>query len=96
MNPLAIFNIVKIAYGAVKIGQILWNLPKLYRFGKQFGPVAEEMILKREMPSGQHSRAFLHATADLLRSQLIDFPGVDEKAIADKIDEFTAELEKAA
>lgn len=80
----------------VKLGKIFWNAPALYRFAKHFGPVAKDLITNHRLPSGPESQKFLRDTAVLLRTEIVDFPGVDEQLLADKMEELAIELDEAA
>jgi len=77
----------------IKFGKILWALPKFYAFAKKFGPVAEDVIKNQKLPSGKQSQEFLRATAALLRTEIIDFPGVDEELIAQKFETLALDME---
>lgn len=80
----------------VKIGKFLWNAPKIYKFVKRFGNIADFVLREHRLPNGPERLAFLNATAELVRAQIVDFPGVDEEELAKKIEEFALELESAA
>ena len=95
MSLAAIFNLILRVGALVRVGKIIWNLPKLYRFAKRFGHVADSLMKERRLPNGPESQEFLRATADLMRADIVDFPGVDEVEIANRLEIMAAELEAA-
>ena len=95
MNLGAIFAILAKAGAILKVGKIIWNLPKLYRFGKRFGAVAGTILREQRLPNGPETQEFLRATADLMRAKIVDFPNLDEDEIAERLESLAAELEAA-
>lgn len=93
MNPLAIFTVLTKIGAVVRFGKILWALPKFYQFAKKFGPVANDVLKNKRLPNGSESVEFLNATANLLKTGAVDFPGVDEDEIAKKLETLAAEIE---
>lgn len=93
MNPLAIFTVLAKAGAVLKFGKILWALPKFYSFAKKFGPVAGDIIKNQKLPNGKQSQEFLRATAALLRTEVIDFPGVDEELLAQKFETLALDID---
>lgn len=77
----------------VKIGKFLWNAPKIFRFFKKFKAVFLELLAEKRLPENAESVEFLKASAELLRSKIIDFPGIEEDDVAKVIEEFANELE---
>lgn len=90
MNP---FAILKLVTAAISVGKLFWNAGKVIRYFKTVGPIASHIVTQRRTPSACESKEFLHATGELIRSGIIDFPGVDEAAIADAIEAVDAEIE---
>ena len=92
MNLAGVFALIMRAGAVLKIGKILWNLPKIIRFVRTFKEVAKDLFASRRLPTSSESEQFLLASADLVRAQIIDFPGIDEDQLAEKLEEFAAEV----
>jgi len=93
---IAFLNLVSKLGLVLKVGQVLWNSAKLYRFAKNFGKVAKDIINEKRLPKSAEAQEFLGAAAELLRAGIVDFPGVDEKDLAAKLEQLALEMDAAA
>lgn len=96
MNPLAIFSLLSRLGVILKVGQVIWNLPKLYKFARNFGAIASDVFKNNRLPKNSEAQEFLYASAELLRAGIVDFPGVDEKDLAAKMEQLAIEMDAAA
>lgn len=92
----AVFALLSRVWLVLKVGKILWNLPKLYRFSKRFGFIASEVVKEQRLPNRPESQEFLRSIAELMRAQIIDFPNLDEDELAEKFEQLANEMEQAA
>lgn len=90
---MQIITVLAKAGAVLKVGKFLWNAPKIFRFFKKFKLVFLELLAEKRLPENAESVEFLKASAELIRSKIIDFPGVEEDDVAKVIEEFALELE---
>ncbi len=89
MNPFAIFKVVM---GAISLGKLFWNGGKLIRFFKTVGPIVSNIVTEHRKPTSCEMKEFLHATAVIIRSGVVDIPGVDEADVAAAIESIDEEI----
>ena len=89
----ALWQVLSKAGLILQFGKMLWNAPKIYRFISRFGDVAKHLIEEKRLPNNQESVEFLRASAELIESEVVDFPGVDEIALGKVIEDLASEIE---
>lgn len=94
---MSIMSVLKRVWGLLSGTGFLWKLARNYRvLSDSFGAI-EKVLLQmrgdnRKLPSQEQSIVLLQAISNILKTGVIDIPGVDEIEISIGIDQITQQM----
>lgn len=75
----------------MSIWSVISNIGKIMSFFKAIQSIVESLI-KKEQPSKEQIKSLLSQLQVILKSKVVDFPGVDEDQIADAVKQIEDQL----
>lgn len=86
-----ILNLLKRVYGLLAGSGFLWRLARNYKVLKDSCTTIEQVLQvvsddKRSLPNEQEAVALLAAVSNILKTGVIDIPGIDEMKISIGLD----------